>query len=208
MAEGQYEPTGQRHALASPQQVAASAGPRMAAPVCAIIVAGGTGSRFGNPGGKQLVMVDGRPLVSWCIAAFDRAELVGHIVVVCPQERRSEMGRDAVEPFGYATPVTYADAGSTRQDSTRAGLMRCRRAFPTWPCMTGPGRLSSPRPSTARLGSSWPMLKSTVWCADNPLSIRSSASSPMAASSTPRRAASFGRCKRRRFYGRGASVCV
>lgn len=122
MAEGQYESTGQRHALASPQQVAASAGSRMAAPVCAIIVAGGTGSRFGNPGGKQLVMVEGRPLVSWCIAAFDRAELVGHIVVVCPQERRCEMARDAVEPFGYATPVTYADAGSTRQDSTRAGL--------------------------------------------------------------------------------------
>ena len=122
MAEGQYEPAGQRHALASPQQVAASAGPRMAAPVCAIVVAGGTGSRFGNPGGKQLVMVEGRPLVSWCIAAFDRAELVGHIVVVCPQERRSEMARDAVEPFGYATPVTYANAGSTRQDSTRAGL--------------------------------------------------------------------------------------
>ena len=28
--------------------------------VCAVIVAGGTGSRFGNPGGKQLVEIAGR----------------------------------------------------------------------------------------------------------------------------------------------------
>ena len=29
------------------------------APVCAVVVAGGSGQRFGNPGGKQLVNVAG-----------------------------------------------------------------------------------------------------------------------------------------------------
>lgn len=91
--------------------------------VCAVIVSGGTGSRFGNPGGKQLVDVAGRPLMSWSIAAFDAAPSVRHIVVVCPRERRDEMRRRAVEPFGFATPVTFAQAGATRQDSTHAGLM-------------------------------------------------------------------------------------
>ena len=63
------------------------------APVCAVVVAGGSGQRFGNPGGKQLVNVAGRPLMSWSIRAFDRSDKVGHIVVVCPAERRAEMRR-------------------------------------------------------------------------------------------------------------------
>lgn len=90
--------------------------------VCAVIVSGGTGSRFGNPGGKQLVDVAGRPLMSWSIAAFDAAPSVRHVVVVCPRERRDEVRCRAIEPFGFTTPVAFADAGATRQDSTRAGL--------------------------------------------------------------------------------------
>ena len=61
--------------------------------VCAVIVAGGTGSRFGNPGGKQLVELAERPMLSWTIEAFDRAHTISHIVVVCPAERREEMKR-------------------------------------------------------------------------------------------------------------------
>lgn len=92
------------------------------APVCAVVVAGGSGQRFGNPGGKQLVNVAGRPLMSWSIRAFDRSDKVGHIVVVCPAERRAEMCRLAIDPFDYDTPISFADAGDTRQDSTRAGV--------------------------------------------------------------------------------------
>ena len=92
------------------------------APVCAVVVAGGSGQRFGNPGGKQLVNVAGRPLMSWSIRAFDRSDKVGHIVVVCPAGRRAEMRRLAIDPFDYDTPISFADAGDTRQDSTRAGV--------------------------------------------------------------------------------------
>ena len=92
------------------------------APACAVVVAGGSGQRFGNPGGKQLVNVAGRPLMSWSIRAFDRSDKVGHIVVVCPAERRAEMRRLAISPFDYDTPISFADAGDTRQDSTRAGV--------------------------------------------------------------------------------------
>lgn len=94
----------------------------MPADVCAVIVAGGCGQRFGNPGGKQLVNVAGRPLMTWSIMAFDRSANVGRIVVVCPPERAGEMRRLAIDPFGFATPLTIAEAGETRQDSTRAGL--------------------------------------------------------------------------------------
>ena len=94
----------------------------MMARVCAIIVAGGCGQRFGRAEGKQLVNVAGKPLMTWSVAAFDRSELVQHIVVVAPGERTAQMRARAVDPYGFETPVTFAAAGATRQDSTRAGL--------------------------------------------------------------------------------------
>ena len=101
----------------------------MRAPVCAVVVAGGCGQRFGNPGGKQLVNVAGRPMMSWSVRAFDRSAYVGHIVVVCPPERREEMRRVAIDPFTFETPITFADAGETRQDSTRSGVAAVPEGF-------------------------------------------------------------------------------
>lgn len=90
---------------------------------CAIIVAGGAGTRFGNPGGKLLVDIAGRPLLSWTIEAFDRTESVDHIVVVCPDNKRAAYKAQAIDPYGFSTPVSFATGGATRQDSTFAGLM-------------------------------------------------------------------------------------
>lgn len=97
--------------------------------VCAVVVAGGSGTRFGNPGGKQLVNVAGRPLMTWSILAFDRSAYVQYIVVVCPPERREEMRRLAIDPFELKTPLSFADAGATRQDSTRAGVNAVPQGF-------------------------------------------------------------------------------
>lgn len=90
--------------------------------VCAVIVAGGTGSRFGNPGGKQMIPLIDRPLLAWTLAAFDQAQTIAHIVVVCPADQQADVRARAVEPYRFATPITFAAAGATRQDSTRAGV--------------------------------------------------------------------------------------
>ncbi len=89
---------------------------------CAIIVAGGSGTRFGNPGGKLLIDVAGKPLITWTLEAFEAAERVGRIVVVCPPAKADEMRRVAVESFAFATPIDFAPSGVERQDSTRSGL--------------------------------------------------------------------------------------
>lgn len=89
---------------------------------CAIIVAGGSGTRFGNPGGKLLIDVAGKPLITWTLEAFDAASRVERIVVVCPPEKTDKMHRAAVTPFAFATPIAFAPSGAERQDSTRNGL--------------------------------------------------------------------------------------
>ena len=47
----------------------------------AIILAGGTGERFGKEGGKQLVEIAGKPILTWSAEAFDAVGDVGLIVI-------------------------------------------------------------------------------------------------------------------------------
>lgn len=96
----------------------------------AIVLAGGSGERFGREGGKQLVEIDGRPVLTWSISAFDAVADVGAIVVVCPQERMEEYCRAAIEPFDFVTPIIVAPAGSTRQESAFSGLEYVPDEFP------------------------------------------------------------------------------
>lgn len=88
----------------------------------AIILAGGTGERFGNEGGKQLVEIGGKPILIWSVEAFDAVGDIGLIVIVCPAERQGEYLSKAVDPFSFATPIVVAAAGSTRQESAFSGL--------------------------------------------------------------------------------------
>ena len=46
----------------------------------AIVLAGGSGERFGQEGGKQLIEIAGRPTLTWSIAAFDAVDDIGEIV--------------------------------------------------------------------------------------------------------------------------------
>lgn len=88
----------------------------------AIILAGGTGERFGKEGGKQLVEIGGKPILTWSVEAFDAVGDIGLIVIVCPTERQGEYLSKAVDPFSFATPIVVAAAGSTRQESAFSGL--------------------------------------------------------------------------------------
>lgn len=88
----------------------------------AIILAGGSGERFGVEGGKQLVEIAGKPVLTWSAEAFDAVGDIGLIVVVCPEERQEEYLKKAIDPFPFVTPVVMAPAGSIRQESAFSGL--------------------------------------------------------------------------------------
>jgi len=75
-----------------------------------VVVAGGTGSRFGAP--KQFAMLDGRPLVAWAVDAARGA--VDGVVLVVPAERVGAAG-------GFGADAVVA-GGACRADSVRAGL--------------------------------------------------------------------------------------
>lgn len=88
----------------------------------AIILAGGTGERFGKEGGKQLVEIAGKPILTWSAEAFDAVGDIGLIVIVCPEDREGEYLKRAVDPFPFVTPVVVAPSGPSRQESAFSGL--------------------------------------------------------------------------------------
>ena len=88
----------------------------------AIVLAGGSGERFGHEGGKQLVQIAGRPVLSWSLEAFDACPEIGLIVLVCPEDRTEEYLKEAVEPYDFVTSIVTAAAGEIRQTSAFNGL--------------------------------------------------------------------------------------
>jgi len=99
------------------------------ATAAALIAAGGTGERFGREAGKQLASVAGRPVLGHTVAAFDAAESIGEIVVVCHPSRVDEFAT-AIAPYAPNTALIVVAGGDARQDSVRAGLDEIDESWP------------------------------------------------------------------------------
>jgi 2-C-methyl-D-erythritol 4-phosphate cytidylyltransferase len=85
--------------------------------VWAIVVAGGSGRRFGGP--KQFLQLAGRPVAAWSV---DAARTVADgVVLVLPAGTggRDDAVDSGTVPFGADAVVT---GGDSRADSVRAGL--------------------------------------------------------------------------------------
>jgi len=95
----------------------------------AIVLSGGTGSRLGLAGGKQLAPLLGIPVLSWTLKALDTVDRVDYIVVVCPVERLEEYRAAAVTPLSLRTSISFAPSGDTRQASVVSGLFSLPRGF-------------------------------------------------------------------------------
>lgn len=85
----------------------------------AVVLAGGTGRRFGANLPKQLQILGGSTLVEHCVAAFDQAPGVNDVLVVGPAEFTNQIGQDlsAVRKL-----VGVIAGGSTRTESTQVAI--------------------------------------------------------------------------------------
>ena len=85
----------------------------------AIIVAGGSGKRFGSDMPKQFLPLDGKPVLMRTIEKFDQAGAA--IVVVLPVEHQ-EMWMSMCKDGNFAVSHTIADGGKTRFESVKNGI--------------------------------------------------------------------------------------
>lgn len=96
--------------------------------VTAVIAAGGTGSRLGNPGGKQLLDILNKPVVAWSVDAIASADQINDIIVVCDPERVDEYASLISKHLVTHKPVSYVGGGSTRTESVYSGLIAADKA--------------------------------------------------------------------------------
>ena len=90
----------------------------------ALILAGGTGSRFGSARPKQFTLVAGRTVLEHSIAAFEQSEKIDEIGIVVHPDHLDEV-RDLLRQQPHPKVTQVVAGGKERQDSTLNGL----RAF-------------------------------------------------------------------------------
>lgn len=89
-------------------------------PIYIIVVAAGTGSRFGSDVPKQFCLLDGRPVLMHTIDAFRKAiPAAGMTVIISAQER--QRWDSLCDEYGFESPA-IAYGGATRWESVKRGL--------------------------------------------------------------------------------------
>lgn len=95
----------------------------------AVVLAAGSGRRFGSPRPKQLGLLAGRTLVEHSVAAFDQAPQVDQVLVVTAPEITAEVATGCA-PYQKVAAIIHG--GVTRADSTRAAIAWLRQRAAAW----------------------------------------------------------------------------
>jgi 2-C-methyl-D-erythritol 4-phosphate cytidylyltransferase len=89
--------------------------------VGAIIAAAGFGRRMKTDRPKQLLALNGTPILVHTIRKFDGCPAITYIIVTAPRESSEEV-TDLVNSAGFKKSVTVIEGGERRQDSIAMGL--------------------------------------------------------------------------------------
>jgi 2-C-methyl-D-erythritol 4-phosphate cytidylyltransferase len=95
----------------------------------AIVVAGGSGERFGDNLPKQYHDLGGRPVMTYCLDVFERSDLIDEVVLVVSEDFLVYASKEIVDKFGYRKIKKITTGGDNRQESALAGLTACPKGI-------------------------------------------------------------------------------
>ena len=91
----------------------------------AIILAAGQGKRMKTKVQKQFLMLQGKPLLFYSLACFQKSDEIQEIVVVTGKESIDYCRSEIIEKYGFTKVKSIAEGGKERYDSVYAGLEAC-----------------------------------------------------------------------------------
>ena len=104
----------------------------------ALVLAAGKSERMPGDMDKLMLHVGGRPVLAYCLEAFDRSRVVDAVVLVCNPVQRKRYQR-FVQSMKLSVPLILVDGGSHRQLS--GSLLWNRSGIPDfcpdWVCHAG-----------------------------------------------------------------------
>jgi 2-C-methyl-D-erythritol 4-phosphate cytidylyltransferase len=86
-----------------------------------VVAAAGDARRLGGPESKALVHLDGRPLLSWALAAIEANQVVDQVVVAA-NPANLDVVAELVAAGGFGKVAALVAGGPTRRASVAAGL--------------------------------------------------------------------------------------
>ena len=91
-------------------------------PCTAIVVAAGQGKRMGGKVEKQFLELQGKPIVYYSLAAFQRSPLIDHVILVSKEEQIAYCQKEIVEKYGLSKVDSIVAGGAERYFSVWKGL--------------------------------------------------------------------------------------
>jgi 2-C-methyl-D-erythritol 4-phosphate cytidylyltransferase len=88
----------------------------------ALILAGGTGKRMGAPTNKQLLLLDGKPIIVHTLQTFEECRVIDGIYLVVNQKDLPVIQEEILETYRFGKIMKLVIGGRLRQDSVRNGL--------------------------------------------------------------------------------------
>ena len=89
--------------------------------VYAIILAGGSGIRFGSKIPKQFIEVNGKCILEYTVEKFNNNKNIDNIILVVNPAYRNELQRNGLL-HKYEKIIAVVDGGKTRRESSYLGL--------------------------------------------------------------------------------------
>ena len=97
--------------------------------IVALIVAAGTGERFGGLLPKQYMSLSGKPVLKWSVDVFKNHPQISHIVVVVNHEHLGSF-KEAIDRLEPELGVELVTGGMSRQQSVARGLEALKKYNP------------------------------------------------------------------------------
>jgi 2-C-methyl-D-erythritol 4-phosphate cytidylyltransferase len=88
----------------------------------ALIVAGGSGERYGSDIPKQYQLVAGRQLLAWTISRFEQASTIDQIAIVVAEDYLLYVNNQIVDPYGFNKVLKIVPGGESRAESVLKGI--------------------------------------------------------------------------------------
>lgn len=92
--------------------------------ICAVVLAGGKGSRMHSNIRKQYMTLAGKPLLAYSLMAFEKSD-VDEIVVVAGSGEEEYIWNEIIRPYGITKAVKVTEGGQERYHSVYEGLKVC-----------------------------------------------------------------------------------
>ena len=91
----------------------------------AVILAGGSGSRFGNIIPKQFLKVNNKSILEYSIEAFEYHSLIDEIILVIRNDY-IPLAKDIIQQNGYLKITHIVSGGKERYESSLSAIQSCK----------------------------------------------------------------------------------